>query len=166
MNVHDMALDEGHIPVAEPPSAQVEDEDAVDEGGSGAQGHEGVHVGSAACEGPEARAVKFRVEGDDGQEQEQLGEGEGHHVLFTVEEVFEPLRHGQPEPVQQHVVHGDVHEGHEKVQGEKEAPLQAPLLVVAGGLAVPGGQARGPTCRVLRGGAVAESAHLLDDAVG
>ena len=120
-----------HVPVAEAVADLEDGEHAVNDGGDGAHGDEGVHIGRALEEGLEAHLIVFVVEVHDGQGQQELDKGEGQGVFHPCQKARQGRAH--------HMAHGDVKEGDKEGKGPDKAVLH--LLELPGHHVLPLGLA-------------------------
>src|SRR5699024_7001273 len=148
VQIHGVAVHQGHISVAQAPADEVQGRHAVDNGGGGAHGDEGVHVGGEVEQGFEAHPEILLVDDQRGQGEQKQGEGVHHGVLL-------PQKAGGDGPAH-HVPHGQVEQGDEEDQGGDEPQLHVLLILFhgLGGGAGLGGLAAGFTL-LGQGGAVA-----------
>ena len=78
---------------------------AVDKGGRGSQGHQGVHIGRPVPEAPEAADEEFLVNHHDDDRQQQLGQAHGHMIA---------VKEGRQWPAPHHITHGKVQQHQQK----------------------------------------------------
>ena len=103
VQVHHKGVHQFHIAVAHADADFVNGINAIDRGSPGPNGDQRIHVGRAVEQGAKAHLEVFAVDRQHREQQEELGEGEGHGVLHAQQ----PSGQG---PVH-HVSHGDIAEG-------------------------------------------------------
>ena len=156
-------MDYLHIPMAKPKSQPEHGKKPINQGSSGANGHQGIHIGRPMQQGPEPCLEKMTVDEQHGDGQKQLCQSGDQGILFPHKEP------GCRQP--HHRTHGNIHQRHKQDNG-KNQPLFHLLLMsdslVLAGHPLAAEAAFFQSCRLLfqRGCPIADLLHRLNNGIG
>lgn len=100
VEIHVVLGDQFHIPGGQPLGNADDGINAIQNGGGGADGHEGIHGGGTAEQRGEASAEITELQNGDGQGERQLRQTEPQGILMAGKEGGQRQAH--------HVAHGDI----------------------------------------------------------
>ena len=113
VEIHVVLGDQFHIPGGQPLGNADDGINAIQNGGGGADGHEGIHGGGTAEQRGEAPAEVAELQDCDGQGEHQLHQAEPQGIVMAGKEG------GQRQA--QHVAHGDVEQHRQKPHADPQA---------------------------------------------
>ena len=161
VQLHHIGVHRVHIHSSKANADLIDGEDAVQNGGAGAERNERIHVRRALDERLAAADIVLTVDEDNGDEQQKLRERERHRVLHAEEARGQRPAH--------HVAHREIEERNGKKQREHKTLFHAAVGLLRGAEAALFTALRGGDCRAglfVRRCAVARLLDRRDDLRG